>query len=117
MLEQLIKDYSLILNNEPGAITRPKKKGGGSVIDLTFTTRDLGPLDLWAIETDTPTPSDHVLIVLEWTDLGDVPIELNKGDITGWDINKLNRDPEALKKAKEEWIYLASNRPNISYNS
>ena len=53
-LEQLIEEYNLILNNEPGAITRlGKKKGpnkgpsiGGSIIDLTFTTVEAGPLEL-----------------------------------------------------------------------
>ena len=49
-LEQLIEEYNLILNNEPGAITRlgKKKKGpnggpstGGSIIDLTFTTVEI----------------------------------------------------------------------------
>ena len=52
LLEQLIKDYNLILNNEPGAITRPGRNNRGSIIDLTFTTEELGPLELWAVETD-----------------------------------------------------------------
>jgi hypothetical protein len=63
-LEQIIEDYNLILNNEPGAITRPGKTRG-SIIDLTFTTLDMGPLESWAVERDNPTPSDHELIVLE----------------------------------------------------
>jgi endonuclease/exonuclease/phosphatase family metal-dependent hydrolase len=106
-LEQLIEDYDLILNNEPGVITRPGKDSTGSVIDLTFTTEELGPLELWAIETEWLTPSDHVLIVLEWADIDDTPIIPNKGEITGWDIDKLKQNPEVLKRAKEEWQYLA----------
>src|SRR5271156_5828740 len=116
-LEQLIEDYNLILNNEPGAITRPGKENGGSIIDLTFTTEELGPLEIWAIETEWPTPSDHVLIVLEWADVDNTPVINNRGEITGWDIDKLKQDPEALKKAKEEWQYLALNRPIIGCNS
>ena len=116
-LEQLIKDYNLILNNEPGAITRPGKDNRGSIIDLTFTTEELGPLELWAIETEWPTPSDHELIVLEWTDIDNIPIIPNKGEITGWDIDKLKQDPETYEKAKEKWRYLALYRPIIDYNS
>src|SRR5271154_29236 len=118
-LEQIIEDYDLILNNEPGAITRPGKEGGsrGSIIDLTFTTTDLGPLDLWAIDTEWPTPSDHELIVLEWADIEDTPIKPNKSEITGWDINKLKQDEIALNKAKEEYQYLARYRPYIDYSS
>jgi hypothetical protein len=46
LLEKIIKDSNLILNNEQGAIIRPGKKTKGSIIDLTFTTIELGPLDL-----------------------------------------------------------------------
>jgi hypothetical protein len=65
LLEKIIEDFDLILNNEQGAITRPGKKNKGSIIDLTFTTIELGPLDLWAIDEDNLTPSDHALILLE----------------------------------------------------
>jgi Endonuclease-reverse transcriptase len=82
-LEQLIKDYDLILNNELGAITRPGKENKGSIIDLTFTITEIGPLDLWAIEEDKPTPSDYALIVLEWADIDNTPKVLNRGEITG----------------------------------
>jgi hypothetical protein len=62
-LKQIIEDYSLILNNELGAITKPGKTRG-SIIDLMFTTLDIGPLESWAVERDNPTLSDHELIVL-----------------------------------------------------
>jgi hypothetical protein len=116
-LEEIINEHNLILNNEPGAITRPGKGNKGSIIDLTFTTVELGPLELWAIETDCPTPSDHVLIVLEWADIDNTPMAPNRGEITGWDIDKLKQDPEALEKAEEEWQYLALYRPIIGYHS
>jgi hypothetical protein len=41
------------------------KKIKDSIIDLTFTIIELRPLDLWAIDEDNLTPSDHVLILLE----------------------------------------------------
>ena len=83
-LEKIIEDFDLILNNEPGAITRPGKKTKESIIDLTFTTIELGPLDLWAIDEDNLTPSDHALILLESTDIGDASITYKgkkKGEI------------------------------------
>ena len=52
-------------------------------------------------------PSDHALILLEWTDINDVPITYKgkqKGEITGWNIDILKQDPEALEKAKEEYL-------------
>jgi len=64
-------------------ITRPKGNRG-SIIDLTFTTLDLGPLDLWAVDDDNPTPSDHALIVLEWSDIDEATSsKAPKGEITG----------------------------------
>jgi sugar/nucleoside kinase (ribokinase family) len=65
LLEKIIEDFDLILNNEQEAITRLEKKTKGSIIDLTFTIIELGPLDLWAIDKDNLTPSDHALILLE----------------------------------------------------
>src|SRR4030095_13680993 len=64
-LEQLIKDYDLILNNEPGVITRPGKENKGTIIDLIFTITEIGPLDLWAIKEDIIIFLDYALIVLE----------------------------------------------------
>jgi hypothetical protein len=39
-----------------------------------FTIIELGPLDLWAIDEDNLTLSDHALILLEWADINDVLI-------------------------------------------
>ena len=117
-LETIIEDFDLILNNEQGAITRPGNKKKGSIIDLTFTTTDLGLLDLWVIDEDDPTPSDHALILLEWADINDTCITYKgkqKGEITGWNIDML--DPETLEKAKEEYLSRAIYRPLIDYNS
>ena len=83
-LEKIIKDFDLILNNEQGAITRPGKENKNFIINLTFTT--IKPLDLWVIDEDNPTPSDHALILLEWADINDVFIIYKgkqRGEITG----------------------------------
>jgi hypothetical protein len=44
-LEQIIENYDLILNNKPGAITRPNARNNKSIIDLTFTSTQMGLLD------------------------------------------------------------------------
>jgi hypothetical protein len=44
---------------------RLEKKTKGSIIDLIFTIIELGPLNLWAIDEDNLTPSNHVLILLK----------------------------------------------------
>jgi hypothetical protein len=116
-LEKLIEDYMLILNNEPGAITRPGLVHAGSIIDLTFTTIEIGLLDTWAIEEDLPTPSDHELIIFEFSDLTKTPKSTQKGEITGWKIDDLTSDPEALEKAELAWNLLTENRDIINYNS
>jgi hypothetical protein len=54
-LAKIIEDFDLILNNEQEAITRPEKKNKDTIIDLTFTTTELEPLDLWAIDEDNLT--------------------------------------------------------------
>ena len=120
LLKKIIEDFDLILNNEQGAITRPGNKNKGTIIDLTFTTTELGPLDLWAIDEDNLTPSDHALILLEWSDIGDASITYKgkkKGEITGWNIDMLKQDPETLEKAKEEYLSQAVYRPIIDSNS
>ena len=74
----------LILNNKPGAITRPGITHTGSIIDLTFTTIEIGPLDRWAIEEDLLIPSDHELIIFEYLDLdlNEVPLK-TRGEVIG----------------------------------
>lgn len=37
--------YNLILNNEPGKATRPTQRKMTSIIDLTYTTTEVGALD------------------------------------------------------------------------
>lgn len=44
-LETLIKRHGLILNNELGVATRPTRSRRTSIIDLTFTTLDIGAPD------------------------------------------------------------------------
>ena len=64
-LEEIVEKYDLILNNEPGVITRPNARKNQSIIDLTFTSTAIGLLNSWTIEEEYSTPSDHELIVFE----------------------------------------------------
>src|SRR5262249_53273381 len=52
-------------------------------ISHLHTTLELGPLKLWAIESNRPTPLDHALIVLEWANIDSTPRLPNRGEITG----------------------------------
>ena len=81
---------------------------------------ELGPLDLWVIDEDDPTPSDHALILLEWADINDTGVIYKgrqKGEITGWNIDMLKQDFETLEKAKEKYLSRVIYRPLIDYNS
>jgi len=62
----LIECYSLQVENDLDMPTRPKLTPGISIIDLVLTSQELGPLQLWAVDTEHQTGSDHELIVLEW---------------------------------------------------
>jgi len=111
-LEEIIDRYKLILNNEPGVITRPNLKNNRSIIDLTFTTPELGMLESWGIEEENSTPSDHELIFFNWSILEPKPNPIPK-EITGWNIDQLNKDLEKLEKAKKEWSNLSIQRKII----
>ena len=81
---------------------------------------ELGPLESWSIDEDNPTPSDHTLILLEWTDMNEPPITYqgkHKGEKTGWNIDSLKQDSETLEKAKEDYLSRTMNRPLVDCNS
>ena len=68
------------------------------------------------IDEDNLTPSDHALILLEWADTHEASITYKgkqRGDITGWNIDELKQDPEALEKVKEEYLSRARYRSKI----
>lgn len=58
----LIVRDDLILNNKPGKVTRPSHQNTTSVINLKFTTQEIGTLDSWIIDRELSTPSDHEVI-------------------------------------------------------
>jgi hypothetical protein len=90
-LEAIIEAYELYVNNDPEEATRPKNTPGNSIIDLAISTPELGPLPGWYVDTAYPTPSDHVLIVMEWEELQQSYQETSQ-DTTGWRIQELLAD-------------------------
>ena len=88
-LKEIIKKYDLILNNESGVITRPNARRNQSIIDLTFTSIAIGLLNSWIIEEEFSIPSDHELIVFEWTDLELNQFKNENQETIDWNIQKL----------------------------
>ena len=68
VLEEMIDEYGLFVNNEPGCSTRPINQGT-SVIDLARSMAELGPLTLWEIPEEYLALSDYKLILLRWEDI------------------------------------------------
>ena len=64
-LEEIIEKFDLILNNDTIVYTR-KQGYSKSIIDLTFTTPSLGPLESWAVLEKAQIPSDYKAIISEY---------------------------------------------------
>lgn len=113
-LEQLIERHSLYVNNPLGEATRHKKSPGVSIIDLALSSPTLGPLQAWEIDKDRATTSDHELIVLAWEALEEPPPGDISGEITGWQIEALQANEEALKLASAAWASEAAGHLSLS---
>lgn len=68
-LVKLIESYNLILNNEEGKEMWLTQAEITSIIDLAVTTRDIRNIDMWVIDDELTTPSDHEVIVGDFADL------------------------------------------------
>lgn len=107
-LEELVKSYELIVNNNTDFPTRPSSPGI-SIIDLALTSPGLGPLRVWEIPEEYPSLSDHELILMEWEDI-DTPGQGNaQAAMTGWSIKNLLEDDKLLEAAKSYWKRLNGN--------
>jgi hypothetical protein len=113
-LKQLIDDYSLYINNLIGEATRYKWSPGVSIIDLALSSSTLGPLQAWEINRDRATTSDHELIILAWEALEQPPLGGTLGEITGWQIEALQANEEALKQASAVWASEVASHPPLS---
>lgn len=111
-LEGMIDRFDLYVNNDPETPTRPKSTPGVSIIDLSPTTPELGPLPMWYVAHNHPTGSDHETIVMEWDSLQRTPMGTSQ-EITGWQIEALQTDKEALKRAMHAWKDLTAANPPL----
>lgn len=68
-LEILIEEHDLILKNEPGVATTPIQNSKTLIIDLTFTTSNIGVLDAWVIDEELSGPSNHEVVICDQVNL------------------------------------------------
>lgn len=108
ILEDLIEQFGLLINNEPGRATQPLSREV-SVIDLVLSSAQLGPLTLWEIPEKHPSFSDHELIVLRWKDVEYNSINKSYGRVTGWDIEGIINNSDSLQAAQLEWVKSTQN--------
>ena len=111
-LESLIEEESLYINNEPGVPTRPKATPGISIIDLALTTVSMGPLQAWMVDRDHSTGSDHELLVMEWATIEHLS-EPPSREVTGWQIQALQADPQNLENAERSWQAYSEQRTQL----
>lgn len=110
--EDLIGDYSLIVNNtDQPTRCGPRSK---SVIDLTLSTPGVGALQTWYIDEDFATPSDHAVIIFSWSPLSSQASGLEARPMSNWNIDELCSDGERLKQATDHWRQVSESRQRIA---
>lgn len=83
----MIKRHGLILKNEPGITTRLTWRNTMSIINLTFTTREIGALNTWFINGEISTPSDHEVIVFDAASLHKTVGRMRTcHEVKGWSV-------------------------------
>ena len=109
LLEGLIERKDLFINNEPEVPTRPKAISEISVIDLILTTACMRLLKTWRMDQDCSTGSDHEMLVMKWGELEQFLMPSSR-EVTGWQIQALQANPQALEAAKHTWQIQAQER-------
>jgi ribonuclease HI len=108
-LEEIIEKFGLILNNDTRVFTREQGKSK-SVIDLAFTTPQLGLLETWITLEESQIPSDHKAILLEFQEIQDPQkYQKTQGEVTGWRLDSIPEEIE--ERMAREWYSRAENRP------
>jgi hypothetical protein len=81
----------------------PTRRGKScrSIIDLTLSTRRVGPLAKWEIDEDLATTSDHEVIVFSWLPLCSTTTEREGKAMPNWNIDRLCTDEQTVKAAGE----------------
>jgi hypothetical protein len=111
-VEKLIERHELIVNNNDYQPTRIGKNCK-SIIDLTLSTRNVGALTTWAIDSERATISDHEVIIFEWTPMGATTPTKEAPAAPNWNIEKLRADKQAMDEAAEHWRELSEGRPLV----
>lgn len=112
-LETLIDSFGLLINNDFSKATRAKRTPGHSIIDLTFTTSDMGYLPSWTIDPEYATPSDHELITFDVESLSNIIGSLGPStEITGWAVKDPTEEQE--RTAFKMWREKKGQRPIAS---
>ena len=101
-LEELIKSYELIINNDINFPIRPSSPGI-LIIDLALTSPDLDPLGVWEIPIEYPSLSDHKLILMEWEGIDIQSLGNTQTVISRWSIKNLFKDDKLFQVAQAEW--------------
>lgn len=112
--EQLIERNDLIINNNDHQPTG-WGKNCRSIIDLTLSTRQVGALTAWDLDSDRATTSDHEVIVFAWTQLRDTAATEEATATPDWNINRLYADEKAMNQANKHWRTLSEGRPPVDY--
>ena len=118
LLHRLIETHGILINNDPGVLTRlapaaepalpagdpgssrRSNRPGGSIIDLTLSSQALGPLPIWTVDEERATGLDHQVIITGWDSLEDPLSEGPAIKTTGWRINKLTTNKKELRRIK-----------------
>jgi hypothetical protein len=111
-VERLIERHELVVNNIDCQPTRIGKNCR-SIIDLTLSTRNVGALATWEIDSDRATTSDHEVIVFAWAPLNDMAVSEEATAAPNWNIDGLCADEQAMEEASEYWHVLCEGRPPV----
>lgn len=111
--ERLIERHELIVNNSTHQPTR-RGQSCRSIIDLTLSTRNLGPLATWEIDEGLATTSDHEVIVFSWLSLCTAAGMRETKSAPNWNIDRLCADEQAMGVAAEHWRELSDHRASLS---
>ena len=110
--ERLIERHDLIINNNDHQSTR-WGKNCKSIIDLTLSTRQVGALTAWDIDSNLATTSDHEVIVFAWAQLRATAATEEATATPNWNIGRLYAEKQAMEEAAEHWRTLSEGRLSV----
>ena len=110
--ERLIERHDLIINNNDHQPTR-WGKNCKSIIDLTLSTRQVGALTAWEVDSDLATTSDHEVIIFAWAQLRATAATEERMTAPNWNIDVLYTNKQAMEEAAEHWRTLSEGRLRV----